>query len=131
MTTFGDAEAAVVDILVAADGFENVNVATNLIGYSTGRWLRVIRTGGIPTMWMRVDNPVIEVAAYAADKGEALDLANAARAAILAARGQYVGNGLALYDVVDNDGLAWSPDEQNPELARYVFALALVTKPRP
>lgn len=129
MTIFGDAEAAVVDILTAADSLENVNVATDLIGYSTGRWLRVVRTGGTPTMWMRVDNPVIEIAAYAADKGDALDLARAARAVVYAARGQYVGCGLALYDVTDDQGLSWSPDERNPALARYLFTLALVTKP--
>lgn len=129
MTIFGDAEAAVVDILAAADDLAGVNVATDLIGYSSGKWLRVIRTGGVPTMWMRLDNPVIEIGAYASDKSAALDLAGIARAAIHAARGQYSGNGLALYDVVDSDGLTWSPDERNPALARYVFSLTLVTKP--
>jgi hypothetical protein len=129
VTAFGDAEAAVVDILTADGNLLGVNVATDLIGYSAGRWLRVVRTGGIPTMWMRVDNPVIEIGAYAPDKGAALDLAVAARAAVYAARGQYSGNGLALYDVADSDGLSWSPDERNPALARYLFTLALVTKP--
>lgn len=128
MSAFGDAEAAVVDILTAAPGLAGVNVATDLVGYADGRWLRVARTGGTPTMWMRVDNPVIEIAAYAPEKGDALDLADAARTAIHAARG-YIGNGLALYDVADTDGLAWSPDERNPALARYLFTLVLVTKP--
>ena len=129
MTDFGDAEAAIVAVLRQGAGLDGVDVATDLNGYTGGRWLRVIRTGGIPTLWMRLDNPVIAVAAYGADKTDALDLAGLARSAIHAARGQYVGNGLRLYDVMDTEGLSWSPDENDPDLNRYVFTLALVTKP--
>ena len=129
MTSFGDAEAAVCAVLRADPGLAGVRVATDLIGFTSGKWLRVVRSGGIPTLWMRLDNPVIAVAAYADDKGTALDLAWAARAAVHAARGQYTGNGLSLYDVMDTEGVAWSPDEDNPALARYLFTLALVTKP--
>lgn len=131
MTVFGDAEAAVVAILQNDPTLSGVGVSTDLVGFADSRWLQVQRTGGIPTLWMRVDNPLITVTAYGPDKASALDLAGLARGAVFAARGQYVGNGLALYDVMDADGLAWSPDEQNPAQARYVFALALVTKPRP
>lgn len=130
MTVFGDAEAAVVAILQTDATLAGIDVATDLVGHSSSdRWLRITRTGGIPTLWMRIDNPVIEIAAYAPDKATALDLAGTARAAVYAARGQYVGNGLALYDVMDTEGLTWSLDEQNPVQARYVFTLALVTKP--
>jgi hypothetical protein len=129
MTDFGDAEAAVVAILQADPALTGVTVSTDMIGYAEGTWLRVMRTGGIPTLWMRLDNPAISVAAYAQDKGAALDLAGIARSSVHAARGSYIGHGLALYDVMDVDGLSWSPDELNPALARYVFTLALVTKP--
>lgn len=129
MTDYGDAEAAVVAILQSSPALAGIDVATDLAGFTSGRWLRVIRTGGIPTLWMRVDNPVMAIAAYGPDKASALNLAGTARGAIYAARGTYVGNGLALYDVMDVDGLSWSPDELNPELPRYVFTLALVTKP--
>lgn len=131
MTNFGDAEAAVVAILRDDTALSGIPVATDLVGYTGGPWLRVIRTGGIPTLWMRIDNPVIAVAAYADDKAAAHDLAGTARSAVHDARGAYVGNGLALYDVMDTEGLAWSPDENNPSVPRYLFTLALVTKPRP
>lgn len=131
MTDYGDAEAAVVAILQNDPALAGINVSTDLTGFASGRWLRVIRTGGIPTLWMRVDNPIIAVAAYGTDKASALQLAGLARGAIYAARGTYVGNGLVIYDVMDVDGLSWSPDELNPELPRYVFTLALVTKPSP
>jgi hypothetical protein len=124
---FGDAEAAVCEIL--RDSSLITAIAGVTVATDPARRLRVTRTGGIPTLWMRLDNPVIAVAAYAPDKGSALDLARAARAAIYAARGHYIGNGLALYDVMDADGLSWSPDEQDPDQARYLFTLALVAKP--
>lgn len=129
MIDFGDAEAAIVAVLQSADTLTGVDVATDLNGYTGGRWLRVIRAGGMPTLWMRVDNPLIAVAAYGDTKSQALDLARAARSAVYAARGQYVGNGLRLFDVVDTEGLTWSPDERNPDQSRYLFTLALVTKP--
>lgn len=129
MTNFGDAEAAVVDILDAA-GLD-AGISTDLVGYAEpARWLTVSREGGAPTLWMHLDNPVIRIESRAADKGAALDLAIAARSAVFAARGQYAGHGLSLYDVVDEgSGLAWSPDEQSPNIARYVFDLTLVTRP--
>lgn len=129
MTDFGDAEAAVVAILQNDPALTGAPVSTDLVGFTAGRWLHVIRTGGIPTLWMRIDNPVIAVAAYGLDKASALNLAGLARGAVFAARGAYVGNGLAVYDVMDVEGLSWSPDELNPSLPRYVFTLAMVTKP--
>lgn len=133
MTSFGDAEAAVVAILADAAAIGqigSVTVSTDLVGYSApARWLRVQRTGGIPTLWMHVDNPILTVEAYAENKATAYGLACAARTAVFAARGTYTGNGLALFDVVDADGLTWKPDEQDPTTARYVFTLSLVTRP--
>lgn len=127
---FGDAEAAVVDILRAATqvaAFTGVAVATDLVGYAQGaRWVRASRVGGSPLMWTLTDNPTVEVEAYAEDKATAYDLAQAARAALFAAQG-YVGHGLRLYDVADdNAGLRWAPEEQRP---RYVFTVSLVTRP--
>lgn len=130
MTDFGDAEAAVVAILQDEPALAGAPVSTDMVGFTSGRWLHVTRTGGIPTLWMRTDNPVIVVGAYAADKASALNLAGLARGAIHAARSSYVGSGLALYDVMDMDGLSWSPDELNPALPRYTFTVAMVTKPR-
>lgn len=133
MPKFGDVEAAVVDILgdsAAVSAYGSVGIATDLIGYSPGdKWLRVVRIGGTPTVWMRFDNPLVEIAAYGPDKATALDLAAAARDAVYAARGNFVGRGLSLFDVGDEDGLAWKPDERNPTTPRYLFTLSLVTRP--
>lgn len=132
VVVFGDAEAAVVDILYADAGvsaFAGVVVSTDLIGYAPGAaWVTVSRTGGVPTLWMRLDNALITFDVRANDKGAAFDLAEAARVAVFAGRG-YTGRGLELYDVVDSAGLAWSPDDKQPEVPRYEFTLSLVTRP--
>lgn len=132
MTDFGDAEAAVCDILRASSQVAalDAGVATDLVGYAyPARRLRVSRTGGVPTLWMRLDNPEIEIEALAELKSAAYDLAAAARTAVFNARGTYTGRGLGLYDVADVTGLTWSPDSANPDASRYVVKLALVTKP--
>lgn len=131
VVVFGDAEAAVVDILYADAGvsaFAGVVVSTDLIGYTAGTWIKVSRTGGIPTLWMRLDNALITFDVRADDKGTAFDVAEAARAAVFAGRG-YTGRGLELYDVVDSDGLTWNPDDNQPDVPRYEFTLSLVTRP--
>lgn len=129
--TFGDAEAAVCAILRDSDqvaAFDGVTVSTDLIGYATGgRWIRVVRTGGVPTLWMRLDNPVITIDVYAEDKSTAHDIADAARAALFAACGLYAGFGLALFDVGNSVGLSWATDE--PNAAHYTLSVALVTRP--
>lgn len=124
---FGDAEAAVCDILRSASSITALGaaVSTDLIGYADpARWLRVTRTGGVPTRWMHLDKPEITVTALAEDKAAAHDLAATARAAIVAARGVYTGQGLSVYDVADAAGLTWVPDDQ-----WYTFALVVVTQP--
>jgi hypothetical protein len=128
--TFGDPEAAVAAIVrddPVVASLEPV-VACTLIGYHEGdRWVLVTRTGGIPVQWMRKDNPRVKICAYAEDKTTANDLALAAREAVFAARG-YEGFGLSLYDVTDEQGMTWDPDDRNPDIARYIFVLSLVTR---
>lgn len=130
---FGDVEAAAVAIMhadAATMAFAGVTVSTDLVGYAAGaRWVRVVRSGGVPTRWMNVDNPTLALACYAEDKATAHDLADAARSALLAARGAYVGNGLSVFDVADTEGLSWSADDVLPSVGRYTFALQLVTRP--
>lgn len=123
---FGDAEAAVVDMLRV--GIPGVAVATDLIGYQRGAsWVRVTRTGGLPILWMQLDNPIIALDVYGPDKGAAHDTATAARAAVFAQRGQYAGRGLRLVDVGDAEGLTWAADE--PASAHYTLSLSLITRP--
>lgn len=131
--SFGDAEAAVCDILRADAGlseFEGLTVATDLAGFAyPARRLRVARTGGMPTLWMGLDNPAIEIEASAETKAVAYDIASAARVAVFAARGTYTGQGLRVFDVADEGGLTWTPDSAEPDVARYVVRLTLVTRP--
>lgn len=134
-TLFGDAEAAACDIIRAntrVRTFDGVTVATDLVGFtSPARRVRVTRTGGLPVLWMRLDNAVVEFEVLAESKAVAYDLSAAARAAVFAARGRYFGNGLALYDVLDDPGggLVFSPDPKDPAVCRYLFKLILVTQP--
>lgn len=133
MPVFGDAEAATVAILAADPGvlaFTGIRISTDLLGYrAPARWVRVTRTGGVPTPWMVLDNPILAINVFAENKGTGLDIAGAARAAVFAARGTYVGHGLSLFDVADSDGLQWAPDPLNAALTRYQFALSLLTRP--
>jgi hypothetical protein len=130
---FGDAEAAVCDILRDSDEVTAVGevvVATDLVGFAyPERRLRVTRTGGIPTLWMQLDNPAIEIEASAESKSVAYDMASAARAAVFAARGSFIGHGLTLFDVADVAGLTWTPDSADPDVSRYLVKLSLVTRP--
>jgi hypothetical protein len=130
---FGDAEAAVCDILRADAHVSSFNaiIATDLAGYAyPARRLRVSRTGGAPTMWMRVDNAEIAIESSAESKAAALDMVTAARAAVFAARGSFTGRGLSLFDVADlAGGLAWTQDAADPDVARYVDRLSIVTRP--
>jgi hypothetical protein len=130
---FGDAEAAVCEILRDSDNitaFAPVTVATDLLGYAApDRRLRVSRTGGVPTVWMRMDNAIIEIETFAESKAAAFDLAAASRAAVFAARGNFTGYGVDLFDVADAGGLSWEPEPSNPDAARYIVKLSLVTRP--
>lgn len=132
-TVFGDAEAAVCDILRASThitAITGVTVATDLVGYAyPARRLRVARTGGVPTLWMKLDNPVIDIESFAESKAAAYDMAVAARAAVFAARSAFTGQGLSLYDVADAAGLTWAPNADDPNVSHYVLGLALVTRP--
>ncbi len=124
-TVYGDAEALIVSLL--RDEIDDVSVSTDLVGYDRAEpWLRVLRIGGEPTPYMALDQPVIAIDAYAADKADAFDLAQDARAAVFAARG-YATTDCVLYDVGDAQGFTWIEDAE--ETAHYTFTLALVTRP--
>lgn len=129
---FGDAEAAVCDILRASDPVAafDPTIATDLVGFAyPARRLRVSRTGGAPTLWMQLDNATIDIESSAETKAAAFDMASAARAAVFAARDTYAGHGVELFDVADaGGGLSWAPDQDDPDVARYVVRLSLVIR---
>jgi hypothetical protein len=123
--SFGDPEAAVVHILGTVTGLV---ASTDMIGYDEQQtWAVVTRTGGVPTLWMQLDNPIITLDVYAPYKGDALDVAEACRVAVFDAVGTYTGFGLKLYDVSDHEGLTWRAD--NDAAPHYTLSLALVTAP--
>lgn len=129
---FGDSEAAVCDILRASDEVAafDATVATDLVNYAyPARRLRVSRTGGVPTLWMQLDNAIIDIESSAESKAVAFDMAAAARAAVFAARDTFSGQGVEIFDVADSGGLSWTPDPDDPAVARYVVRLSLVTRP--
>lgn len=128
---FGDAEAAAVEILRASPDVTAYapGISTDLIGWrAPQRWVRVVRSGGNPLNWLALDGPRLTFDVFAEDKAVAHDMAQAARAAMFARIGNYTGNRLRLANVTDAAGLAWLHDPDEPLVARYVFALNLVTQ---
>lgn len=131
---FGDAEAAACDILrndPRVQAFDGVSVATDLVGYTApARRIKVTRKGGLPVLWLRMDNASVEFEVLAETKAVALDLSMAARAAVFSAR-SYSGNGLTLFDTFDDPtgGLEFTQDPKDPGVCKYTFRLTLVTKP--
>jgi hypothetical protein len=124
---YGDAEALVVGAMRAQLDDDTVTVSVDLVGYDeAGRWVTVTRIGGDPTPYFGLDRPMIAVDVYAPDKADAFDLAQAARAAVFAARG-YAGTDCVLYDVGDASGFTWIEDAE--VAAHYTFTLSIVTRP--
>lgn len=129
----GDCEAAVVDILnsdAAVLSFSPVNITTDRVGYQMGDvWIEVTRQGGSLTRFI-IDKPRIDINVYGPIRTTAHDLAQAAQAAVLNARGTYRGNGCFLSDARVETGIFRGNDLIN-DSPRYVFALRLTITPRP
>lgn len=127
-----DAEAAVVDILknnATVVAFNAVNITTDRVGYTMGDlWIEVSRQGGNVERYV-IDKPRIDINVYGPNRIQAHDLAQAAQAAVLNARGVYRGNGCFLSDARVETGIFRGNDSIN-ESPRYVFALRLTITPR-
>lgn len=130
--TQADAEAAVVDILTsnsAVMAFSPISITTDRVGYTMGDiWIEVSRQGGNVERYV-VDKPRIDINVYGPTRTKAHDLAQAAQAAVLNARGTYRGNGCVLSDARVETGIFRGNDSIN-EAPRYVFALRLTITPR-
>lgn len=130
---FGDAEAAVVDILINdTPELTNVvpvaNISTNLVGYIDGdRWIYVVQLTA-NERWPKINRPRIDVQVRAERRSVALDISNICLASIKRAMGTYSGFGLTITDVRTEQGLSRVPDPMI-ESSRYVFALRLTTVP--
>lgn len=127
----GDAEAAIVDILLnepELDVFGPPTVSTSLLGYSFGaRWVHVTQEGSIEE-WPIIDHPRIDVEVFAERRSIARDIASICLASVKYQMGTYRGNGLFLCDAKVEQGLTRVPDKYEEE-QRYIFALRLTTKP--
>jgi hypothetical protein len=128
----GDSEAAVIDILNSDSSvmaFSPINITTDRVGYTMGDvWIEVTRQGGNLTRYV-IDKPRIDINVYGPNRITAHDLAQAAQAAVLNARGTYRGNGCFLSDARVETGIFRGNDLLN-ESPRYVFSLRLTTTPR-
>ena len=126
---FPDSEALVVQWLAAE---LPVSVTTDLNGWRAGnRRVVITRTGGVPSLAIRVDNPRIDVDVFADTKESAHDLAQQARAAVHEMpSGDFTDAGAVVANVTDELGLAYIPDPDT-RAPRYVFALRLAVHPYP
>lgn len=130
---FGDAEAAVVDILLNdADllaAFPAVNVSTDLVGYQESlQWVEVARKGGNITAWQAVEKARIDFYIYAPVRSQAADIGQLVMRAVFAAMGSYVGKGCRLQGGVIETGLTRTPDRATAG-ARYVMSFRLTFTP--
>lgn len=129
----GDSEAGVVEILQndldLNTAFPNLNVATDLVGYSAGRhWVEVARKGGNSSPWQKVDKPRIDFYIYGDTRANAHDIGQLVLKAMFEAQGNYVGKGIRLQVVKVESGLTRVPDKFN-DASRYVLALRLTVTP--
>lgn len=127
----GDAEAAVVDILLnetpELSVWDDLMISTNLIGYSFGnRFICVSQEGSIDGL-PSIDHPRIDVEVFAERRSVARDIAASCLASLKYNKGRYRGNGLFLSDVNVEQGLTRVPDKREG-CERYVFAVRLTTK---
>jgi hypothetical protein len=129
----GDAEAAIVDILVNLTPELNFvsgtpTISTNLVGYTVGdRWVCVIQEGSFEE-WPIIDRPRIDFEVYAERRSVARDIAAICLASVKYQMGRYRGFGLFLSDARVEQGLTRVPDKLQ-ESVRYVFAVRLTTRP--
>jgi hypothetical protein len=127
---FPDSEALAVSWLAA--GVELATVGTDLRGWQAGdRRLVVVRIGGVPSLAVRIDNPRLDVDAYAESKESAHDLAQSARARLHEMpTGDFTGSGAVVAHVRDELGLRFLPDPDTGT-PRYLFTVQLVVRPHP
>lgn len=129
----GDAEAAVIDILVNLTPELNFfsgrpDISTNMLGYNVGDRRIVVSQEGEFENWPVINKPRIDFEVYAERRSVARDIAEICKASVKYQMGRYRGNGLFLSDVKVEQGLTRVPDKYQ-ESVRYVFALRLTTRP--
>ncbi len=130
----GDAEAAVVDILLnytpeLAFSTGRPTISTNLIGYEyDDRRIMVSQEGAFESARNILNHPRIDVECWAEKRSVAHDMADICLASIQYQGGRYRGNGLYLAQADLEMGITKAPDRRQG-VVRYIFALRLTTRP--
>jgi hypothetical protein len=110
MSAMPDIEAAVMLALVNA-GVASGRVYPSNPATSPESWLRVQRLGGVAPVRERLDAARIQCDAYAGNKGDAFDLIEATRAAMMAAEGTAIETFECFVTAVNiESGPSWIPD---------------------
>jgi hypothetical protein len=127
--TFPDAEALASKVLRDASitGL-STRVYSSIPNDPTWPLVTVKRIGGVPVERHRLDHPRIQIDVWGTSKSEALDIAQAARAALHAMEGQSYSSPVTgtVTAVRDDLGLTWSPDPVTNR-DRYIFGVSLTT----
>lgn len=128
---FGDAEAAVVDILSHAPEIVALNpegVSTSLIGYQRGDlWIEVTRQGGSYSFPLP-ESARIDIHAYGRLRSDALDLISICQAVMFREAGTYTGHGCSLVACQVETGIFESSDKDTDQI-NYALSLRLTVKP--
>lgn len=105
---------------------------TDLVGWTAGQQRLVIaRLGGVPSLPYRIDNPRLDIGAWAETKAAAHDLAQLARSVLHdLPNGDHTDLGAVVAHVRDEVGLQWLPDPDT-NTPRYIFVLSLTVRPHP
>ncbi|MET9140576.1 hypothetical protein [Streptomyces parvulus] len=135
VVVFPDAELVAVTILRAGlDAAATVGTEwpDDLLQKITGGVVSVTRGGGAVVQRYVTEDVTLDIDILAADKGQAHDLAQLARAHLRAAEGSTV-DGAQIYTVADVS-LIWLPYEPSAETApipRYVLVMQMRLRGRP
>lgn len=129
---YGDAEAAVVDILKNAPEIQAFSpiVTTSLNNYDAGnRYIEITRAGG-SYRFPRYERPRIDIITYAERRSVAYDMIATAQAVMFREQGNYMGHGVN-YLVCQVESGIFESNEKDTDQVRYILSLRLILKASP
>lgn len=135
VVVFPDAELVAVTVLrqaLAAGTYVGTEWPADLLGKLKAGVVSVTRGGGATVQRFVTEDVTLDLDVLAADKGQAHDLAQLARAHLRAAEGTTV-DGAQIYTVADIS-LIWLPYEPDPEtdpIPRYVLVMQMRLRAKP
>lgn len=128
----GDAEAAVIDIILStpefAAAYPDAIVSSDMIGYTSEQRRVVVSQEGAFESFLHIEHPRIDFEVYAERRAVAFDMAKICLASVKYQAGRYVGNGIRLTDCRVEQGLTKVPDKYS-ESDRYIFSVRLTCVP--